>query len=692
MGVPIAIVATVLGAYLTSRAVARQFDVTIEASLAEAASRASNLVAAYMHERRSDVRNLARLPSTVEDTKTAGERSQLLGLDRIPLTDVEERLAGERRLATDQLLPAFLQQFADSSDFREITVVERHGFAVIQTNPDAQLVQSDEQWWLEVGRSGNYEAAPRYDRSSASVHVVLATSVSDPETGNLIGAVRAILDLSPLASLMGSDNQATGSSIAIVDSLRRVIVSTYPGAAFGSVVARSEPDRGGISLLGTGSGGGRIVSVAIGGEPWSVTVERTREVEQVAARSVRDSVFLTAGAALLVAVVLIAWLTDWLHRRVTKPVRWAGIVAARVADGDLTVSPQSSSAGAQEVNKLLDAVNGMVAALRRLVGEIRSSSHESAAMAQEISASTEEMSASTQQMADTCQDLSQQATVQAELARRSADDANRILAISSTLADGSSVAAQRSSAINQTADEHRRRLMDGSAKLAELANDLERGAADAEQLSDLSEQVQQFVTQAKSIATQTNMLALNAAIEASRVSHGEERGFAVVADEVRKLASQAARSATGTSQIVRSVQTTVQETRERLTRLAAASSAVREVAESAAQALEEVAGATAESSAWSEEISRAAADVKQLVQEITGRLESIALGTESIVAASEQIAASAEQQSASTEEIAGSAAQLASVSDHLTSTVNSFRLATQSSTDRQTPHGRQRSD
>jgi methyl-accepting chemotaxis protein len=170
------------------------------------------------------------------------------------------------------------------------------------------------------------------------------------------------------------------------------------------------------------------------------------------------------------------------------------------------------------------------------------------------------------------------------------------------------------------------------------------------------------------------MLALNAAIEASRAGGGEGRGFAVVADEVRKLANQAARSAATTSDVVRGVLTTVQETQDRLTKLAHASTAVRQVAESAAGALEEVAGATEESSAWGDEISRAAGEVNGLVEEITRRLQAIAEGTESVVASSEEIAASAEQQSASTEQIAASASQLADAADRLTLTVGSFRL------------------
>jgi len=171
------------------------------------------------------------------------------------------------------------------------------------------------------------------------------------------------------------------------------------------------------------------------------------------------------------------------------------------------------------------------------------------------------------------------------------------------------------------------------------------------------------------------MLALNAAIEASRAGGGEGRGFEVVADEVRKLATQASRSATITADVVGNVLASVEETRDRLARLAAASSDVREIAESAAGALKEVAGATAESSAWSVEISNAAGDVKKLVADITRRLQTIAEGTEAVVEASHQIAAAAQEQTKTTDEIARSATSLADAALHLTSAVGSFRLS-----------------
>lgn len=295
-------------------------------------------------------------------------------------------------------------------------------------------------------------------------------------------------------------------------------------------------------------------------------------------------------------------------------------------------------------------------------------------MAGQISASTEQMSAGSQQMASTCQDLAIKASQHARLIRQTATDAGRMLEIASKLAEGTNRAAARNLALKQTADDHRTRLLKGSEQLTELADDIGHGAEEAQSLTEMSAEIQKFVSQAQSIAADTNMLSLNAAIEASRAEGGDGRGFGVVADEVRKLATQAARAAADTENTVNRILQIVDTARARLERLAEGSTAVQEVAESAALGLQEVADGAAEHSVWTEEISNAANGAQSLVAEMTRRLTTLADGTEAFLNAVEDLAATAQEQTASTEEIAGSAGQLATASGRLNENVSSFRL------------------
>jgi len=675
---PIAAVLVAVGAYAASRITIREFMRPAEGELQAAVLNAAALVDFYLDQRRSDIELLASSPAVVDAARSATAEALALGFDRSSTEQLEDQFAATKAMGRDERLRDYLVATSRASDFAEIFFTEQHGFTVLGSNPTSDFVQSDEAWWRTASETGWFQGSPVYDESVGKTGLELAARITDPDSGTAIGVVKGLLDLSHLAQLLTAGQELTLSTIEVVDSVGRIVITPVSGRQLTTTENEQDIPREDSSAVVSIAGefGGELVASrpALDGK-WWVVVRKRQDLAYNAATSIRDSIYLVAGFGLLVAVLLLSGLTEWLHRRVTQPVRVAGSVATRIAEGDLSVGVATAGAVTTEVSSLMGAVRSMVDSLRQLVGEIRTAAQESAAMAEQISAATEQMSASTQEMADTCQDLSSQATEQSELARKSADDADRILSITTTLADGAQVAAERGSVLAETAGEHRGRLLEGGKKLAELASDLEQGAADARRLTGLSEEIQQFLTQAKTIATQTNMLALNAAIEASRAGGGEGRGFAVVADEVRKLANQAARSAATTSDVVRNVLNTVQETQTRLETLAAASVSVREVAESAAGALEEVAAATAESSAWSDEISRAAGEVKVLVEEITKRLEKIAHGTESVVAASEEIAASAEQQSASTEQIAASASQLANAADRLTATVGSFRMA-----------------
>jgi len=680
-GTPVAIAAIVVTAYIAGRSVERQLESAAAVQLRAAAERVAEIVSQYLDERSSDVNLLTQTPGILSAARSAGELAARRGLDRSTTAELERRYAEMEQTAAYPEIQRFLRLARDSSDFVEIFFTDRHGFVVVASSSTTDFVQSDEDWWRRAMEDGVYRGDPVFDESAGMLGLELAARLDDPASGEPVGVLKAVVELSRLARLLTLGSDASPFAVEAVDSTGRVLMSSDPSRLFtASDVADMLPvlaDSTVMSMRGDSRDRDRslVTAASTNDGSWWIIYRQSQSVAYAAANSIRDAVYLAAGVALVAAILILIWFTEWLHRRVTRPVRAAGSIASRIADGDLSITVAPETTGAEEVAGLLEGIRTMVDALRKLVGEIRTSAQESAAMADRISSSTERMTGSIQQMADTCQSLNRQANDQAELARQAASDASRILGISSNLADGANVAAERSSSLSKTAGEQEQHLLAGSEQLAELASDLELGAAEAKRLADLSKEIQQFVTQAQATASQTNMLALNAAIEASRAGGGEGRGFEVVADEVRKLASQASRAATTTSDVVGNVLSTVQETRNRLSRLAGASADVRQIAESAAGALQEVAGATAESSAWSDEISSAAGEVKTLVEDITRRLQTIAAGTEAVVSASREIAEAAQGQTATTDEIARSATLLADAANHLTSAVGSFRLS-----------------
>jgi methyl-accepting chemotaxis protein len=670
--------ALVVGLALVARQTARRsIEELARQHGAEVAGRVANLAGNYVRERRREAELLAASPWLVAAASQASQDAAQRGLDRLDIPTLERQFNRTRELGGDPVLKRYLVDYVERSDVAELFFTESHGYNVLTSELTSDFVQSDEDWWQQAFKKGTYEGEPTYDSSAAAVSIEYDVAIRAPGRARPVGVLKVVYALGRLGPQLGVADLSDSAYLEVVDEHGHLLV-----APAGETLLAEEPDAPRIEraarprdvVLRTARGTEELVVTVPANEGrWWIVFRQPTSRAFAAARATERNIGIGLLAAFGVAVVVLLWISRWLSRRVTEPVRAAGAIASRVASGDLSVTIVTQRAEATEVSELLAAVHTMVVALRRLVGAIRQAADEAAAMAAEISAATEQMSASTQELTSTTQDLSRKAAEQAQLVRAAADDASRILQIAGILASGSEESVRRNAALAARARQHKELLDQSTAQLAKLAEEVEKGAAEAEALAKASQEIQKFVAQAKAVATQTNMLALNAAIEAARAGP-QGRGFAVVADEVRKLASQAALAAGETSDTVRGVLTRVHATRDRILRLAAGGAAARDAAQAASQGLATVAGEADANEGWSREIATSASDVRKLVEEIAARLTQVSQGTESLLAAAEEIAASSEEQSASTEEIASSANQLAEAADKLQGAVKTFRL------------------
>lgn len=287
------------------------------------------------------------------------------------------------------------------------------------------------------------------------------------------------------------------------------------------------------------------------------------------------SLIIMAVLILIVVGLLIFW---YLPPSITKPILEGVANAEKVANGDLTVSFDTSRK--DEVGRLSLALNNMVSNLKELLNDIAASAREMAESGEKLVAESEEMADGANQQASAAEEVSSSMEEMYANIQQNTENAK--------MTEGIALKAT----VNMNA-----------------SNETSKVAAD-----NMME-ITQKVTVIGDIAFQTNILALNAAVEAARAGV-EGRGFAVVAAEVRKLAERSQAAAAEINRVSRTTFESSQEARLQLENLAP------EI-EKTANLVQEIAMASLEQVAGVEQINNALQQLNTVTQRNAANSEQI---------------------------------------------------------------------
>ena len=302
-------------------------------------------------------------------------------------------------------------------------------------------------------------------------------------------------------------------------------------------------------------------------------------------KSVGESSIITVGRvrSLIIAgviiMVIIGLLAFWLlPPSITKPILEGVRGAERVADGDLTVSFETSRK--DEVGRLSLALNNMVNNLKEILSDVATGAREMAEAGDDLVARSEELAEGASEQASAAEEVSSSMEEMYANIQQTSENARTTEAIARKATDSMTV-----------------------------SNKTSRAAAEN------MENITQKVSVIGDIAFQTNILALNAAVEAARAGV-EGRGFAVVAAEVRKLAE---RSQTAAAEINLVSKNTFESSREALEQLEKLAPEI----EQTASLVKEITVASMEQEAGVEQINNALQQLNAVTQRNASNSEDI---------------------------------------------------------------------
>lgn len=258
-----------------------------------------------------------------------------------------------------------------------------------------------------------------------------------------------------------------------------------------------------------------------------------------------------------------------------------------VSRGDLTARAKVTE---DEIGTIADSYNATISSLRKIVGQVKTAAEQVASTTQVNDQSIRQLSASALQQANEIEAALNQAQTMANSVRQVATNAKE-----------AELAVQQASETVQQGEDAMNRTVDGIMVIRETVAET---AKKVKRLGESSQKISNVVNLISGFAAQTNMLALNASIEAARAGEGG-KGFAVVAEEVRELARQSAEATTEIEKLVAGIQTEtnevvlamevgtkqvvdgtelVDETRQSLNRITAASEKISTLVEAITQA------------------------------------------------------------------------------------------------------------
>ena len=297
---------------------------------------------------------------------------------------------------------------------------------------------------------------------------------------------------------------------------------------------------------------------------FQVKLDEAKKIANVCVVIIFIVIFVT-GIAIAVASTIIGRM---ITNSITEPVVQIEAAVASLRKGELSnvemLTYESEDEFGDTIGNLKEAMNILADYVREISGEVKSIAHGDLTRngdditnflgdfselkdsllyilkhfnrtLSDISNIAEQVSVNATEVENASKSLSDGATEQAGVIQELNATIDTVVDLAADTAKETQSASER---IKASAE----RAIEEKEKMNELL-------AEMEHITEISKEIGNIITDIEDIASQTNLLSLNASIEAARAGEAG-KGFAVVADQIGKLASDSAKSAVNTRDLI----------------------------------------------------------------------------------------------------------------------------------------------